>query len=165
MNFNRIRQIDKGLGVPLCFLLTLWRRVFDRLIPNQAALDQPPKKVLFIKLIEQGSTVLAYHTLKMAVDRLGKENVYFWVFDENRSVLDFLDIVSPKNVFVARAWPIHKFAWDIIRNLLRIRSAKIDTVVDLEQFSRAPAILHIYPELLGGLAYIASRVRRLIVVT
>jgi len=141
MNFQRMRRIDKMAGIPLCFAFSLWRKTLGRFFEGDAFQLPKPRKILFIKLIEQGSTVLAYDTLKRASEAVGAENIYFWVFDENRVVLDFLEIVPPENVFEVRSKPLFRFAWDILNCLYRIRRAGIDTVVDLEQFARAPALL------------------------
>src|SRR4051812_31893054 len=104
MNFERIRAIDRSVGVPLCFLFTLFRKTLGRFFEKRAGLGTP-RRVLFIKLIEQGSTVILYDTLKRAVDQLGAENIYFWVFEENKMVLDLLDLIPEKNILVVRSKP------------------------------------------------------------
>ena len=43
---------------------------------------EPVRKILLIKMIEQGATVLAYRAIERAVEMVGRENVYFWVFPE-----------------------------------------------------------------------------------
>jgi len=96
---------------------------------------------LFIKLIEQGSTVLAYRALCRAVELVGRENVYFLVFEENRHALDFLGVVLDKNVMIIRQSSLTAFLIDTFRCILRIRRERIDSVVDMEFFTRAPAIL------------------------
>jgi ADP-heptose:LPS heptosyltransferase len=138
---DTILKIDRGLGRPICFALTAVRRI-GRLILGRVARELPPiRKVLFIKLIEQGATVLAYRALMTAVERVGRENVYFWVFEENRHILDFVGVVPPENVLVIRNTSFMRLARDMLGTLWRARKLKVDAAVDMEFFSRASAIL------------------------
>ena len=57
-----------------------------------------PRSILFLKLAEQGSTVLAYDALAEAIARVGRDNVYFLAFEENRFVVDLLGILPAANV-------------------------------------------------------------------
>ena len=99
MNVARMRAIDVWLGTPACWALTLWRKLVDRRpVPPVAA-----RKILFIKLAEQGSTVLAQAALSAAVERVGRENVYFLLFSENRAILDLLDVIPRENIIEINA--------------------------------------------------------------
>ena len=100
-----------------------------------------PRKILFIKMIEQGATVLAAPAIRRAADAVGRENVYFWVFAENRPILEVLELVPPENVFCIRADRFSTFLIDVIRTVRAIRAARIDTTIDMEFFTRAPAVL------------------------
>ncbi len=139
MNISHLRFVDKNLGRPLCFLLTLHRRFFD-LFRKVDIENKKVDKILFIKLIEQGATVLAYPALKKAVDMVGKENVYFMVFKENRFILDILDVVPSSNVISINSENIREFALSFMWSIYKIRKLKIDASIDMEFFSRAPAI-------------------------
>lgn len=130
-----IKTIDRVIGKPICFGLTIIRRIF----PNRKRVQ--PSSVLFLKLIEQGATVLAYSAIKNAVDRVGRENVFFCVFQENRPILDIMDVIPKENVIEIRQNNIFIFTIDIFKLLIRCRSEKIDTTIDMEFFSRASAIL------------------------
>lgn len=136
MKPETIRRIDSWVGRPLCAVLTCLRKMDYR-----RRREEPAKKILFIKMIEQGATVLAYGALKRAADLVGRENVYFWVFEENRAILDLLDVVPKANVLTIRAQRLDTFLVDTLLGLWRIRRARIDTTVDMEFFTRAPAIL------------------------
>ena len=130
--------IDRWAGRPICAVLTLVRYA-ARLWPNRASRG-PLRKILFIKMAEQGATVLAYRALCRAVEMVGRENVYFWVFEENRPVLDLLDVIPKENVIVVRSDNLIVFALDIVRSLIQIRALDIDATVDMEFLARAPAI-------------------------
>ena len=99
------------------------------------------RKILFIKLIEQGATVLAYSAIERAVEMVGRENVYFCVFEENREILDILDVIPRENITPIRHKKFHQFLWDILKFLIQVRKSGIDTTIDMEFFARASAIL------------------------
>src|SRR5262245_58176832 len=95
MNPHTIRTIDYWFGRPICFLLTLFRSSFS-------AKTHRPKKIMFLKFIEQGATVLAYSAIKRATEIAGRENVYFCVFENNRPILDILYIIPSENIIIIR---------------------------------------------------------------
>ena len=135
MKASTIRVVDSWLGIPACAVLTLWRRLFDR-----RRAPGPVRKILFFKLVEQGATVLAYPSLKAAVDRVGSENVFFMVLEENRAILDQLEIIRPANVISVPKGGTLTTAVGLFRALLRVRREKIDSVLDYEFFARVSAV-------------------------
>jgi ADP-heptose:LPS heptosyltransferase len=139
MKQAQMRRLDFWVGATLCWLLTLHRRL--RALAGPERLDQPPRKLLFIKLIEQGATVIAYDALKQAVLKLGRENVYFCVFPENRAILDLMEIVPKANVLTVRHERPWELALDLVRLMGRCRREGIDTTIDMEFFARGPAII------------------------
>ncbi|MEI7782078.1 MAG: hypothetical protein WCJ18_09170, partial [Planctomycetota bacterium] len=112
MKASTIRFVDRWLGVPACAVLTLWRRMFDR-----RPATGPVKRILFLKLVEQGATVLAYPALRTAVERVGAENVFFMVLEENRPILDMLEIVRPENVISVPTGGLFKTVAGLLRGL------------------------------------------------
>ena len=139
MNPQTIGKIDRLLGKPMCFALTVMRRMGSALLPHRA--PQPIQKILFIKMIEQGATVLASAAITRAVELVGRQNVYFWVFEENRPILDLMDVIPRENVLPLRAGRLSTFLVDVFKTLFEIRSLGIDATVDMEFFARAPAML------------------------
>ena len=140
MNPETIRLIDIWAGRIICLFLTLLRRLGTSSAPAEGQ-NVPVKKILFIKLIEQGATVLAYSAIEKAVKMVGRENVFFCVFEENRAILDILNILPEKNIFAIRHQRFDHFLWDILKLLLQVRRLGIDATVDMEFFARASAIL------------------------
>ena len=136
MKASTIRFVDRWLGVPACAVLTLWRRMFDR-----RPATGPVKRILFLKLVEQGATVLAYPALRTAVERVGAENVFFMVLEENRPILDMLEIVRPENVISVPTGGLFKTVAGLLRGLARVRRERIDSVLDFELFARSSAVL------------------------
>ena len=97
MNVKALQRSDRWVGIPLCFAFTAMRALFGRSMPD---CSRPPRNLLVVKLAEQGSTVLAYQALQRAVEIVGRENVYFIAFEENRFILDALGIIPEQNVVV-----------------------------------------------------------------
>jgi ADP-heptose:LPS heptosyltransferase len=94
-----------------------------------------------VKLAEQGSTVLVYPALRRAVEIVGRNNVYFLVFEDNRFILDALDVVPAENVLAVSVANARTFLVSILSALWRLRRLRISTAVDLEFFSRGSAAL------------------------
>ncbi|MBV9878617.1 MAG: glycosyltransferase family 9 protein [Verrucomicrobia bacterium] len=139
LDTRKLQIIDRIVGVPLCASLSLVRRLTaGRFAPERA---EVPRKVLFIKLAEQGSTVLAYPAISRAIQLVGRENVFFLVFEENRFILDAMRLIPPENVITIRHKHPFELAWQALRALLRVRRERLDAAVDLEFFSRGSAIL------------------------
>jgi len=136
-NARILQKIDGSLGVIACFLLTLLRRVGDAM--GGAPAGGEIRSILFLKLAEQGSTVLANEAIRRAVERVGKENVYFLLFEENRFILDLLGLVPVENVLTIRT----KSPWTMITScfarLGEIRRLKVDACIDMEFFARSTA--------------------------
>ena len=140
MNPHVIRRLDSWAGKPICLLLTMLRRIRNLFSSSKPDLE-PPKKILLIKMIEQGATVLAYRAIARAVEMVGRENVYFWVFEENRFILDLLELVPRENVLTIRTNGKFRLFADLLGTTWQARKLGIDATVDMEFFSRASAIL------------------------
>lgn len=135
MKLRTMRAVDYWIGVPLCFLCTLLVRLWAR--PKG---PRRPQRVLFIELSEMGSTVIANPAMQKAKDALGAE-IFFLIFERNVDSLRLLDTVPKANIVTIRETSLGALALDSLRFLRWARKAKIDTVVDLELFSRYSALL------------------------
>ncbi|MCX7983071.1 MAG: glycosyltransferase family 9 protein [Syntrophales bacterium] len=124
----------------VCFLLTLIRYAID-LSLGRRVFRSRPKKIVFIKLVEQGATVLASSAIRRACDLVGKHNVYFLVFDDNKEILTILDLIPEDNIISIRHGNLLIFFHDVLLALWRIRRLEIDAAVDMEFFARASAIM------------------------
>lgn len=135
MKLKTMRAVDFWIGVPLCFLCTQLMRVLgSRKGPAK------PERALFIELSEMGSTVIANPALEKARKDLGAE-IFFLIFERNADSLRLLDTVPEANIITIRDHGLTTLAVDSLRFLRWVRQAKVDTVVDLELFSRYSALL------------------------
>ena len=115
ISISALRWLDRWAGVPVCLFLTGWRWLANL---GRCAFDRPPRSIVLIKLVEQRSTVLAYAALRRAIEMVGKNNVYFLVFEENRFILDALGLIEPANVLAIRSTkPLTAIA-DLVRALV-----------------------------------------------
>lgn len=140
MQTRAMRNIDAVVGRPLCALLSLWRKAQDALGVARSA-PATPRKILFIKLEEQGAIVVASPAIKQAEHLVGRDNIYFATFAHNRPILDLMDIVPRENIFCIRSFNIFHIALDTLRTIFRVRSLHIDATIDMEFFARGSAIL------------------------
>jgi len=137
MNIDFMRGVDRWAGIPLTFLLTQASRIgrlFGR--PRQV----PARRILFVELSEMGSTILADPAMKKAAREL-KAEIHFVIFAKNRGSLDLIGTIRGANIFTLRESNLFALAFDTARLLFWVRRRKIDTVVDLELFSRFTALL------------------------
>jgi len=132
-----MRRIDRIAGVPLCFLATIALKLWWSLRPNR---PRPIARVLFIELSEMGSTILADPAMRKARERTGAEN-YFVIFARNAESLAITGTVAPSNVFTIRTNSLWELALDTMAFLRWTRRNAIDTVIDLELFSRFTGLL------------------------
>jgi ADP-heptose:LPS heptosyltransferase len=71
---------------------------------------------------------------------VGRDQIYFCVFEANRAILDLMDLVPPANVLTVRDRQLLPCLLDFLRVFRTLRKHRVDTCVDMEFFSRASAI-------------------------
>ena len=139
LDTRTLQFIDRWIGMLVCGVLSLARLLMaDRQSEN---LTRKPTKILFVKFAEQGSTVLAYQAISRAIGMVGHENIYFLVFEENRFILDVMNLIPKENVITVSHENLFDAALNALRALNRIRRLGIDAAIDLEFFSRSSAAL------------------------
>ncbi|MGB5513065.1 MAG: glycosyltransferase family 9 protein, partial [Thermoanaerobaculia bacterium] len=138
MEVTTMRVVDRWLGTPACAILTLVRRLTD---PFRRPPADKPRRILIVKLAEQGATVLAYSSLRRVVEAVGRENVFVAVFAENRFILDLLHVLPPENVITIRTTGLVRVMLDAFGAIRRCHREGIDSAVDFEFFAHASAIL------------------------
>jgi ADP-heptose:LPS heptosyltransferase len=139
LDTRKLQFIDRWIGMLVCGVLSFIRRVSGS--PRAGNSAHKPSKILFVKFAEQGSTVLAYHAICRAIEMVGRENVYFLVFEENRFILDVMHLIPEQNVVTVGHKNILDAGLRALHALKRIRELEIDAAIDLEFFSRSSAAL------------------------
>ena len=147
MKIDMMRKVDYFAGIPLCLVATLFIRLASLFARQQS---RHPQKVLFIELSEMGSAILADPAMRK-IQNAANAELYFVIFKSNVASLRLLNTVPENNVFTIREDNFLNLAIDSLRFLFWVRRRRIDTVVDLELFSR-------YSALLTGLSGAANRI-------
>lgn len=137
MKVDTMRRIDYWIGVPLCFLGSIIHKTLKLFIRQNRAI---PKKVLFIELSEMGSAILVDPAMRK-LQKKTAANLHFAIFKKNKPSLDLLKTVPEENIYTIREDNMMSFVLDTLRFLWWTRRRKIDTVIDLELFSRFTALL------------------------
>jgi ADP-heptose:LPS heptosyltransferase len=136
MNISFQRTVDRYIGVPICAVFSVFDRIFRR-----AVVAGPQRAILVILLSEMGSLVLAEPMFVNLKRKHPNATLYALVFARNREMLDLLGVVAPENVMTLDDRSLFSFVIDSLRALKRLRSAKLDAVLDCELFSRVSSIL------------------------
>ena len=136
MSTDTMRWLDRWLGVPLCFLLSLGARWRSRRASVVSAL---PRRVLCIQLAEMGSLVLA----APAVHWLQARGVQLWFvsFARNGDCLAVAGLAPVDRVFLWRTQSPWIFAADFLRFLRWAWTLRFDAAIDFEPCSRFSALL------------------------
>lgn len=137
MKIDTMRKVDYFAGVPLCFLATLLLRLVGLFARRPS---QPSCKVLFIELSEMGSAILADPAMRK-MRQAGNAELYFLIFKSNAASLRLLNTIPETHIFTIRADGFLNLAADSLRFLIWARQHRINTVIDLELFSRYSALL------------------------
>src|SRR6266446_1056304 len=138
VGISTLQGTDRWVGGPLCAILTLLRRIVES--AGQPGARQF-RRILFVKFAEQGSTVLAYPAILRAIEMVGRENVYFVVFEDNRFILDAMEIIPDGNVITIATKSLFRLATGALRAVLQVRKIGIDAVIDMEFLTRFSAML------------------------
>ena len=137
MNVDTMRRIDHWAGVPLCAVATLLVRLRDALRPRT---PRPMRRILFVELSEMGTTILAEPAMRKARAQLAAE-LFFVIFERNVGSLELLGTFPAANIFTISDKSPFALARNTLAFLRWCRRNDIDTVVDLELFSRFTALL------------------------
>jgi len=139
MNVNFMRTIDRRVGIPICFSLSIIHGIGK--IFSQPKIIKKPQRILFIELSEMGSMVLAYSLFKKTKELFPEAELHFLTFKENRHAVDILGIIPKENVVTVSSRNIFSFLLSSISAAWKLRWKKISVAVDMELFARLTAIL------------------------
>ncbi|CAM3701746.1 glycosyltransferase family 9 protein [Polynucleobacter antarcticus] len=139
ISVNTMRAIDHWVGVPLCAIASPIVALMDGVKNIFTRGAAAPQKLLFIELSEMGSAILVDPAMRNAQAR-GAE-IFFLIFKSNRASLTLLNTVKPENIFTIDSSSLLGLIKDTLHFLIVARKHRIDTVIDLELFSRFTALL------------------------
>jgi ADP-heptose:LPS heptosyltransferase len=139
MNVDALRFVDRFMGIPLCWALTLFRFLC---LPITMLKSKPrPQKVLIIKLSEMGSTVLAYPALAELKQHVPDAELFFLVFEHNRAIIDEMQLTKQSNIMIIRTDSLKQLVRSGLMIMRRLRQEAVDTAIDMDLFSRMTAVM------------------------
>jgi ADP-heptose:LPS heptosyltransferase len=133
---DRQRWLDRVLGPPICWLITLFHRL--------RGIDEPPRdvrRILIILLSEMGALVLTRPMFDRLKETYPSATFYILCSEQNRQALELVDVVPAECVITIRSASVFAFTRDSFRAVRRMRALGLDAVLDLELFARVSAIL------------------------
>lgn len=139
MGVDALRLLDRIVGLPLCWFLTLVRLFGRWVLPTKPL--PPPHKVLIIKLSEMGSTVLAYPALEEVKKRVSGAELFFLVFKNNAAIVDVLGVIPAANIITVDYGSPYRLLVSGLHAMKRLLKENIDTTIDMDFFSRLTALL------------------------
>jgi ADP-heptose:LPS heptosyltransferase len=137
MNVDTMRNIDHYAGVPLTFFGTLIKKSIDFITPPQKT---KPKNVLLIELSEMGSAIIVDPAMRKLQANIEGE-LFFVIFSKNKVSLQLLGTVKEENIYTIDESSIVNLVQSSLGFLRWCRENEIDSVIDLELFSRFTALL------------------------
>lgn len=141
MNIDRMRHIDKRVGIPLCFMVGLLVKI-GNLFSKRKQKQPEVGKTLFIELSEMGSAILVDPAMRLLRDKTGSE-LYFVIFQHNAETLNILQTIVHEHRFLINCQNLRTLIIDVFRFMRWCRKNKITTVIDLELYSRFTALLSV----------------------
>lgn len=137
MNVDTMRNIDHYAGVPLAFTGTIIKKTVDFFLPPKKI---KPKNVLLIELSEMGSAIIVDPAMRKLKENIEGE-LFFVIFSKNKVSLQLLGTVKEENIYTIDESSIANLATSSLKFLQWCREKEIDSVIDLELFSRFTALL------------------------
>ncbi|MDH3982457.1 MAG: hypothetical protein OES84_06080, partial [Kiritimatiellaceae bacterium] len=139
MDVDLIRKIDYLFGVPVCFVLSLVRRVFGR---NSKQFDSLAiQRIAVFQISEMGSAISAYGAIDYLKQRYDRSVIYYVIFEKNKDVIGLMSQIPESQILTIREDSFFHFVADTLGVVFRLRSLRLDAAVDFELFSRFSAIL------------------------
>ena len=128
MTISTMREIDRFVGIPLCWLSGLARKLRRRNSLNSV------NSILVIKFFGLGSVLLATPALHRLRVQFPSARITFLTFSSNSELLDEIHLVDERWFIDPRS--VAAFCRTFALVLRRILRSSIDVVIDLEFFSK-----------------------------
>jgi ADP-heptose:LPS heptosyltransferase len=140
VNVDSMRRIDRWCGVPICFALTLWRRVAGAFAGERTP-AAPPRQILLIQTAEMGSLVLALPAVRHLRETYPGCGIHVLVFRHLGESVNAIGLAGGEHVITIDPSNVWTIGRDTLRFMREARRRHVDTVVNFEMFARFGAIL------------------------
>ena len=139
MRFMRI--VDRWIGIPICFIFSCLHIIGKLFGAKRRAFEGQPHNILFMEIAEMGTAIVASSAIREAKQLYPHAKFYFLIFKELKESAAILNLIPEENILTIRSKSFFTLTFDTIRILWTCRTHQIDTVIDLEFFSRYSTII------------------------
>src|SRR6476469_348806 len=98
MTLDFMQKVDYWLGRPLCLFASIIEKIFPSWIANAADGSSTTEKAIFIELSEMGAAIVAAPAIRRAIESFGRENLYFLIFNRNKTSVQIQNLFEPQNI-------------------------------------------------------------------
>ncbi len=137
MTVRLMRALDRFAGIPLCWLLGIWRLIFQR--RRYAVADANVKQILVIKFFGMGSIILLTPALREIHKRFPNAAITFISFNAQKELLKRLPFID--SIIAISTATLDDFIRGTIVALRECKNKKFDVVFDFEFFSKFSTLL------------------------
>ena len=141
MKISTQRAIDRWVGQALCALLSVWAKLVLWLSPTSLSHRNATPRILVILLSEMGSVVLAKAMFDTLKQQHPTADLHVLQLKKNQSVMRLLGFVPETHLHSIDDSSLITLLRDLWHTTKRLRSLKLDGVIDCELFSRISALL------------------------
>ncbi|MBI5376058.1 MAG: glycosyltransferase family 9 protein [Candidatus Schekmanbacteria bacterium] len=138
MNINKMKAIDKWLGIPLCVFLTIFNKVW--IFRKSAKRNNAVKKILVMKYFGIGSILLATPALRALRKGYPEAKITFLTFSGNQEICNLLKVAD--DYIYLSTTDFSAFFFQTLKTLYRIRKEHFDISIDMEFFSKFSTIMN-----------------------
>lgn len=136
MRGNRLfRFLDRYIGIPLCFILSLFDKIFHRL----STVDCQLSPILVIKISAIGDTVLLVPSLRALRGAYPQARIAMVATSINRIIVEDCPYVD--EIFLLDVDKFLKNPWRLLRFIIRLREQKFELALDFDQWQRASSLI------------------------
>lgn len=135
---DAMRVIDRRVGVPLCFGLSLWDRLTRR--ADRAGVVPSPKVVAFFALAEIGALVIANAAVARARALFPEARLVFVTFPGGKGILRLMGFAEQDIILIEPRSAV-SLARTSFAALRRLRAIGTDASVNFEVFARFSTLL------------------------
>ncbi len=133
------RRLDTLIGGPITAVLNVLARLLGAILGRDHSLGAPPRRILLIKLIGQGSVVQETNLIRALRRKYPEATLCFLCFPEVKGLVERLEDID--EVIVLDDSGYARLAWSVLRFVGRSWRRRPDVVIDLEVFSKFSTIL------------------------
>src|SRR3989344_5728017 len=110
INIDLMRWIDKWVGIPLCFFLSILNSITRRFNKGDKI-----KNILFIQLSEMGSAVEVIPCIQDIKKAHPNAQIYYLIFKEMSGIIRIIGIIQDENILTIRNSSLITFTIDTVK--------------------------------------------------